>query len=309
MSATRTCPSTSSSSSSGVSRTLLASFRILARTALAAALMALAATTAPRLAKVPVPQWNSAVSPVTRRTSRGLTPSWSATIWAKEVKCPCPCVPTPVATLTWPLGLDGHARALVGADARRLDKGHDAQAHVFALGAQARLLLLDELFVADHGRRLFQRGRIVAAVEDQRRKGLVDDLVLVGEGIGRDQVLLADLHPVDAQLFGRHVQQPLGQKDALRPAGPAHRRDDGLVGEHHLEIRVVVGHVVGAHGVALGVQRDGQAVGIVGARVVEELVLDAQDAPILASGPSRHSGPGPAPGWWRKSSPAGPRST
>ena len=33
-----------------------------------------------------------------------VTPSASATICANDVKCPCPCVPTPVATRTVPLG-------------------------------------------------------------------------------------------------------------------------------------------------------------------------------------------------------------
>ena len=37
------------------------------------------------------------MSPVVTSTSRALTPSQSAAIWAKLVKCPCPCVPTPVA--------------------------------------------------------------------------------------------------------------------------------------------------------------------------------------------------------------------
>ena len=65
---------------------------------------ALPATTAARLAKVPVPQWNSPVSPVTTSTSSTGTPSSSATIWAKVVWWPWPWVPTPVATQTLPEG-------------------------------------------------------------------------------------------------------------------------------------------------------------------------------------------------------------
>jgi hypothetical protein len=102
-------------------------------------------------------------------------------------------------------GLDGDARALVGAHAGGLDKGDDADAHVTALGAQAGLFFLDELVVADHVGGLFEHRRIVPAVEHQGRKGLVNDLVIVGKGLGRQKVSLAYLDPVYAQFFGRHV--------------------------------------------------------------------------------------------------------
>ena len=101
---TRATPSASSRSSGSTSSASPAWRRIFSRTDWAAAWIAFPATTAPRLAKVPVPQWNSLVSPVTTRTSDGATPTASATICAKEVKCPWPCVPTPVARRTVPLG-------------------------------------------------------------------------------------------------------------------------------------------------------------------------------------------------------------
>ena len=65
---------------------------------------ALPLVTIARLANVPAPQLNREVSPVTTVTSAGEHPSASAAICAKVVWCPCPCVVTPVATSTLPLG-------------------------------------------------------------------------------------------------------------------------------------------------------------------------------------------------------------
>jgi hypothetical protein len=55
---TRALPSASSTSSSVTPRYSAASFTAFSRTFFAASLTALPATTAPRLANVPVPQWN-----------------------------------------------------------------------------------------------------------------------------------------------------------------------------------------------------------------------------------------------------------
>src|SRR5881275_1558440 len=99
-----TRPPSSTRSAGAAPSSRLASSSTFSRTATAAAWHALPATTAPRLAKVPVPQWNSRVSPVITCTSVTSTPRTSATICANTVKWPCPCVPTPVASRTRPLG-------------------------------------------------------------------------------------------------------------------------------------------------------------------------------------------------------------
>ncbi len=177
-------------------------------------------------------------------------------------------------------GLDGDSASLVRADAGGLDEGDDADAHVPTLGAQTRLFLFHELLVADHSRCLLQHRRVVPAVEDQRRKGLVNDLVVVGEGVGRYEVALANFDRVYAQLFSSDVQQPFHQVYPLRPASPAHGGGDHLVGEHDLEFTVVVVDIVGRHRVALGVEGDGQAVGVIRAGVVQEFVAHPQDAPV-----------------------------
>ena len=75
----------------------------LARTLRAARAMALPLMTAARDAKVPTAYAILRVSPVVTWTSSSRTPSSWATIWAKTVSWPWPCVVRPVATLTRPL--------------------------------------------------------------------------------------------------------------------------------------------------------------------------------------------------------------
>ena len=82
------------------------------------------------------------------------------------------------------------------------------------------------------------------------------------------------------ELPRRDVEQPLADEDAMLPAGAAHRRDDRLVGEDRRELAVVVRDVVRAEQRALGVDRNRQAVGIVGAGVEQERVAHAEDAPV-----------------------------
>ena len=66
--------------------------------------MALPLVTMARLAKVPAPQLKARLSPVTTVTSARSQPSAAAAICAKVVWCPWPCVVSPVATRTLPLG-------------------------------------------------------------------------------------------------------------------------------------------------------------------------------------------------------------
>ena len=53
-------------------------------------------TVIPRLAPVPPPDGNNSVSLWYMWTSAGVTPSSSATIWAKVVSVPCPWGETPL---------------------------------------------------------------------------------------------------------------------------------------------------------------------------------------------------------------------
>src|SRR3989442_37639 len=76
----------------------------LSRTFRAAMPTALPLVTSARLAKVPAPQLNLLVSPVTTVTSPGSQPSASAAIWANVVWWPWPWLVRPVAPKTLPLG-------------------------------------------------------------------------------------------------------------------------------------------------------------------------------------------------------------
>ena len=66
----------------------------------------------------------------------------------------------------------------------------------------------------------------------------------------------------------------------MLPAGAAHRRDDRLGGEDGGEVAVVVRDVVRPEQRALAVDRDREPVRVVGPGVVQEHVLDAEDAAV-----------------------------
>ena len=181
-------------------------------------------------------------------------------------------------------GFDRHLGPLIGADAGAFDIGDDADADVAACRAQARLFLLEELVITDQLHGLVERREVVAAVIGKRRKVLVDDLVAVGELVGRDQVALADLDAVDAELAGGEVEQAFHHEDAVLAAGAAVGRNDRLVGKDRLELAVVVGHVILAEQRALAVERHSQAVGGVGAGIMHEDVVHAQDFAVARQG-------------------------
>src|SRR5207245_10584373 len=66
----------------------------------------------------------------------------------------------------------------------------------------------------------------------------------------------------------------------LAPRAPR-RRDERLVGEDRGELALVARDIVGAEQGALTVDRHGEAVGIVGAGVVQEHVAYAEDFAVL----------------------------
>ena len=99
---TDTTPSTISRSFSSTSSASAAILRTFSLARLAARWIAEPLITAAREAKVPTAYGIRRVSPVTTSTSSNLTPSSSATSWAKTVAWPWPWVVRPVATLTLP---------------------------------------------------------------------------------------------------------------------------------------------------------------------------------------------------------------
>src|SRR5688500_19335402 len=107
---------------------------------------------------------------------------------------------------TW---LDRHARALVRSDAGAFDVTHHANADVASLGAQPRLFVANELFVADDLSRLVQRRQIIAAVVDERRRILEHDFVVHRKLVRPDQIAPANLHAIDPKLSRGEIEKPL----------------------------------------------------------------------------------------------------
>lgn len=65
------------------------------------------------------------------------------------------------------VGANRDPGSLVGTHAGCLDKAYDADPNVAALSAQAGLLFLDELIIADHIPGFFKNGQVIATVEDE----------------------------------------------------------------------------------------------------------------------------------------------
>ena len=180
--------------------------------------------------------------------------------------------------------LDGDPRALVRPDPRPLDVAHYADPHVTPRRLEPRLLLPHEARIVDGLERLVQRGLVVAAVVGEGRRVLEQNLVVEGELVRPEQVLTTDLGAVDAELLGREIQEPLDHEHPVLTPGASHRGDDRLVREDRGELAFVARDVVGAEQGALTVDRHGEAVGIVGARVVQEDVLHTEDLAVLRHG-------------------------
>ncbi len=104
--------------------------------------------------------------------------------------------------------------------------------------------------------------------------------VLVGERIGRNQVAPPDFRGIDAELMGGEIEQPLDHEHAVLAAGAAIGRHDRQIGEDGGEGRVIGRHHVGTEQGALAVDRHREPVRIIGAAIVQEDVLDAEDAAV-----------------------------
>ena len=181
-------------------------------------------------------------------------------------------------------GFDLDTGPLVGPDPGALDVGHESESEVPALGAGRRLGLGEELVVADELPRLGERRFVVAAVVDQRREVLVDDFVVVGKVLGREEIPAPDLGSIHPQLGGGEVEQPLHDEDAMLATGAAIRSDDRLGREDRLELRVVGRDPVAAQQRALAVDRHREAIGHIGPGIVKKHILDAEDRAVTGQG-------------------------
>ncbi len=100
---------------------------------------------------------------------------------------------------------DRHAGAFIGTNACRLDKGGDTNAHISPLSAKPRLLIFDEFVIAYHFQSFFHHRPVVPTIQDEGRKGLINDLVLIWKSIRRNKIALADFYLINSQLFGSDI--------------------------------------------------------------------------------------------------------
>src|SRR5262249_34299494 len=149
------------------------------------------------------------------------------------------------------VGLHLHLGALVGTDAGAFYVAGDSDPDAAALRPQARLLVVEELIVTDEIERLVENRRVIAAVVFESREILIDDAVVIGESIGRDEVAAANFRAVDAEIARRDIEKAFDNEDAMLAAGAPIGRDDRRVGEDRGKRAVVVRHHVGAEKRAL----------------------------------------------------------
>jgi hypothetical protein len=99
--------------------------------------------------------------------------------------------------------------------------------------------------------------------------------------VRRDEVAPADFGAVDLQFFRGNIQQAFDDKHAMLPSRAAIGRDDGLVGEDRRELAVIVFDVVQSEHIGLRVERHGQAIRSIRARVMQKDIMHAENATIL----------------------------
>ena len=155
---------------------------------------------------------------------------------------------------------------------------------MFALRAQPGLSLVHELAISDLLERQVQQGFVVPAVVDDRGEILIDDFVVVWEGVGRDEVAPANFGAVDLEFPGSQVQHAFDHEHAVLSSRAAIGCHDGLVGEDRRELAVVIADVVQPQHVGLRVERHGQAIRSIRAGVVQEDVVHAEDVAVPVEG-------------------------
>ena len=174
-------------------------------------------------------------------------------------------------------------RALVRTDAGPLDVAADAKAEV----APARPgvgLPGPEVPVADHVEGHLEPRRVVAAVVARGTAVLEREPDVPWELVRPDEVAASHLDGLDAELARDEADHPLHHERAVRTPGAAVRADGGLVGVGHVELDVVVAQPVRSRELSGRDERDDDAVGGVGPRVVHEPVAQAEDAAVPVDG-------------------------
>src|SRR2546427_1185185 len=170
-------------------------------------------------------------------------------------------------------------RTLVRTDAGPLDVAADAKTEV----APARPgvgLPGPEVAVADHVEGHLEPRRVVAAVVARGPAVLESETDVPWELVRPDEVAASHLEGLDAELPRDEADHPLHHERAVRTPGPAVGADGGLVGVGHVELDVVVAQPVRSRELSGRDERDDDAVGGVGPRVVHEPVAQAEDAAV-----------------------------
>ncbi len=173
-----------------------------------------------------------------------------------------------------------HVRALVGTDTGALDvagqSDPDPSTQCGHLGTES-----GELLPPDERLDLLKQSRVVAGVVLQLAAVLEDQPLVVGELVGLDEVDRADLRAVLAEVRRDGIHRPLHHVAALRPAGPSVGGDHHGVGVERLEDDAVVVGLVGTEQLGRGDDRHDQAVRDVGAVVVPELHVEAEQSTVV----------------------------
>ena len=175
--------------------------------------------------------------------------------------------------------LDLHRAVLAVERERRadLEVRRDTDAEQLGVAALAAGGLLGaQLGVAGLLDRDVERLRVLAAVVGRAETGDRQER----ERLGRDEVGLADLDRVDAELVGGDVERALHEVDRLRPARAAVRGDGRGVRDRGLPVEVDLGddvHVLRHH---LREERQERADGRVRARVGERAHAQAADLAV-----------------------------
>jgi len=89
--------------------------------------------------------------------------------------------------------------------------------------------LRKETVIADQVEGFIEDRLVIAAVVFQRCEVLVDDLVVVGERIGRDEMRRLISARSSPSCARGDVQQPLDDENAMLAPGASVRRDDRLL--------------------------------------------------------------------------------
>ena len=173
--------------------------------------------------------------------------------------------------------------ALVRADARALHVAGDAEPEVASFIARRRLVGA-EIAGADHLQRHVEPGGIVAAVVAGGAAVLEGEAHIPRELVGLDEIASANLGGLEPQLARDEADHPFHGEGAVRAAGPAIGAHGDAVRVGHLELHVIVAQPVRPGEVGGGDDGHHDAVGRVGAGVVDEAVAQGEDAPVGVHG-------------------------